>query len=187
MLLLPSVLPEAAQAHSSSPLEKRLREHAQTVKRNRQVIRFFANHGWLLTDPRFSEEANRQLRSHRASLAKATRKTAAAKAAVARHRRARARADERKVAGRPRPEPPTTRQVICKVFGDYCDEAIDVAHCESRFKTDARNGQYLGIFQMGSSERELFGHGTTASEQAEAAHRYFVRSGRDWSPWSCKP
>ena len=33
----------------------------------------------------------------------------------------------------------------------------------------------------------LFGHGPTALAQAQAAYRYFVRSGRDWSPWSCKP
>ena len=52
---------------------------------------------------------------------------------------------------------------------------------------DAQNGQYLGLFQMGSSERRLFGHGETAHQQALAAHRYFVVSGRDWSPWSCKP
>jgi hypothetical protein len=40
---------------------------------------------------------------------------------------------------------------------------------------------------MGSSERQLFGHGVSALAQARAAYRYFVRSGRDWSPWSCKP
>jgi hypothetical protein len=38
---------------------------------------------------------------------------------------------------------------------------------------------------MGSYERSLFGHGSTAHDQALAAHRYFVRSGRDWSPWGC--
>ena len=61
-----------------------------------------------------------------------------------------------------------------------------MAWCESRLDTTAQNGQYLGLFQMGSSERRLFGHGDTAHEQAVAAHRYFVRSGRDWSPWSCR-
>ena len=63
----------------------------------------------------------------------------------------------------------------------------EVARCESRLTTSAQNGQYLGLFQMGSSERRLFGHGTTAIAQVRAAHRYFVASGRDWSPWSCKP
>jgi hypothetical protein len=80
------------------------------------------------------------------------------------------------------------RRAICHVFGRrYCSQAIRVARCESRLRTTARNGQYLGLFQMGSSERRLFGHGRSAFEQSKAAHRYFVYSGRDWSPWSCKP
>ena len=77
------------------------------------------------------------------------------------------------------------KAAICSVFGSYCDEAVAVARCESRLSTSAQNGQYLGLFQMGSYERRLFGHGSSAREQAVAAHRYFVRSGRDWSPWSC--
>ena len=77
------------------------------------------------------------------------------------------------------------KAAICAVFGDYCQEAVAVAWCESRLQPAAQNGQYLGLFQMGSYERRLFGHGASAREQAVAAHRYFVRSGRDWSPWSC--
>jgi hypothetical protein len=76
---------------------------------------------------------------------------------------------------------------ICNVFGRYCREALAVAWCESRHSTTAQNGQYLGLFQMGWNERRLFGHGSSARAQAVAAHRYFVLSGRDWSPWSCKP
>lgn len=80
------------------------------------------------------------------------------------------------------------RQAICRAFTHrYCDEALRVARCESRFRTEARNGQYLGLFQMGTSERRRFGHGSTAIEQSRAAHRYFVLSGKDWSPWTCKP
>jgi hypothetical protein len=78
------------------------------------------------------------------------------------------------------------RDAICGVFGQYCEQAMAVAWCESRLSPAARNGQYLGLFQMGSSERRLFGHGESAYEQAEAAHRYFVYSGRDWSPWGCR-
>jgi hypothetical protein len=77
------------------------------------------------------------------------------------------------------------KSAICSVFGDYCQEAVAVAWCESRLQPTAQNGQYLGLFQMGSYERRLFGHGESAREQAVAAHHYFVRSGRDWSPWSC--
>jgi hypothetical protein len=76
---------------------------------------------------------------------------------------------------------------ICKTFGKYCQQALSVSWCESKWYVWAQNGQYLGIFQMGSSERAKYGHGSGAWAQARAAERYFVASGRDWSPWSCKP
>lgn len=77
---------------------------------------------------------------------------------------------------------------ICEVFGDrYCGQALRVAWCESRLDTDARNGQYRGLFQMGRWERSRYGHGRTARAQARAAERYFIASGRDWSPWECQP
>ena len=82
-------------------------------------------------------------------------------------------------------------KAICHVFGSRCSEAIAVARCETggTFSVWAGYGkhQYLGLFQMGSSERARFGHGWTPLEQARAAHRYFVASGSDWSPWQCRP
>ena len=86
---------------------------------------------------------------------------------------------------------PNVQETICGVFGAYCSQAIRVAHCETggTFDTHAANGQYLGLFQMGSTERATYGHGPSALEQAQAAYRYFKVSGRDWSPWDprCKP
>jgi hypothetical protein len=79
------------------------------------------------------------------------------------------------------------KKAICGAFGHDCRAAVDVAWCESRLDPAARNGQYLGLFQMGTFARNRFGHGPTAWEQATAAHRYFVSSGSNWSPWSCKP
>ena len=80
------------------------------------------------------------------------------------------------------------RKTIMRVFGArYGPQAIRVAWCESRLTTTASNGQYKGLFQMGASERRLFGHGSDAETQARAARRYFIASGRDWSPWTCKP
>lgn len=79
---------------------------------------------------------------------------------------------------------------ICHVFrGRYCREALSVTWCESKHDVTAGVGkhQYLGLFQMGSSERARYGHGWTAIEQVRAAYRYFVASGRDWSPWQCRP
>lgn len=73
------------------------------------------------------------------------------------------------------------------VFGAHASQALRVAWCESRWHTGATNGQYLGLFQMGSYARSRYGHSWSALGQAQAAYRYFVASGRDWSPWACRP
>jgi hypothetical protein len=81
------------------------------------------------------------------------------------------------------------RLAIRYVFGSRAEEALRVSGCETghTYWVGSQNGQYLGIFQMGTSERARFGHGPTALEQAFAAYAYFNDSGRDWSPWACKP
>lgn len=66
------------------------------------------------------------------------------------------------------------------------DQAVRVARCESGLRTTATNGQYRGIFQMGSGERARWGHGYTVLAQARAAHRYYRYAG-GWGPWACKP
>lgn len=78
-----------------------------------------------------------------------------------------------------------TVRAIRIVFGPSARDALRVAWCESRFRPWARNGQYQGVFQMGSSERARFGHGRSALQQARAAHRYFRLAG--WRPWQCMP
>lgn len=179
------VAPAAAKSQTEADLGTQLTHHLKTMKHDTQVIRFFDRHRWLLSDPRVTKEAHRQLTLHRTGLARTKLKVARAKAAVARARAARrAREQARHLAAYRAASP---REAICDVFGSYCSQALAVARCESRLQTTARNGQYLGLFQMGSSERRLFGHGTVAIDQVKAAHRYFVASGRDWSPWSCKP
>ena len=80
-------------------------------------------------------------------------------------------------------------RAIHAVFGQYGDQAWRVSGCETggTYSVYARNGQYLGMFQMGSNERATYGHSWDAWGQARAAYRYFVASGKDWSPWTCKP
>jgi hypothetical protein len=76
--------------------------------------------------------------------------------------------------------------VICRVWGAaHCRGALNVAWCESGLRPWARNGQYLGIWQMGSSERARFGHGSNAWSQTRAAKAYWRLSG--WRPWQCRP
>ena len=81
----------------------------------------------------------------------------------------------------------TAEGAIRYVFGEYANQALEVADCESGFYLYASNGQYQGMFQMGSSERATYGHGYSYLAQARAAWNYFDASGRDWSPWQCKP
>jgi hypothetical protein len=147
-----------------------------TARHDRLVLRFFRRHPWLLKDPRYAAEARRQIRLHRRSLASALRVIASHRRSLRRRERIRQLASV---------EAPAT--TICRIFGRYCQEALQVARCESQLHTDAQNGQYLGLFQMGSLARQLYGHGETAEIQSRAALRYFVASGRDWSPWTCQP
>lgn len=140
----------------------------RVVRHDRNVIRFFRSRRWLLAryNP-YRPAATRALGFHRRQLARTLREL---------------RETRRKLAlGR------SPRAAICSVFGRYCRQALAVARCESGLSTRARNGQYLGLFQMGRFERARYGHGETALAQARAAHHYFVASGRDWSPWQCKP
>jgi len=80
------------------------------------------------------------------------------------------------------------RHARCIVRGVFASvgqagKAERVAWCESRFDVRARNGQYLGMMQMGRRERARFGHGGSALVQAQAALRYWRVAG--WRPWEC--
>jgi hypothetical protein len=82
------------------------------------------------------------------------------------------------------------RAAIRVVFKGHGADALKVSKCESGYSVRAYNGQYLGLFQMGSSERRTYGHHPSSPwVQAKAAYRYFVATGRDWSPWDpkCRP
>jgi hypothetical protein len=173
--------PAVAQAGSTADVGTDLARHMATMKKSSSVIHFFDTHRWLLADPRFEKEAHLRLGIARRTLTASKVRAARARIALAR-RKAQA---ERKLLLASFERSP--QKAICHVFRSYCGQALRVARCESGYSVNAQNGQYLGLFQMGSSERRLFGHGESALEQAQAAYRYFVRSGRDWSPGSCKP
>jgi hypothetical protein len=154
-------------------LDERLERKLAALKKYRGTVRFFENHRSLFASGDQPTKAQTSLAEARTRVRQLTKAVAALRAKI------RAR-DARRLAKLP------PRRAICDVFGSYCEEAVAVAWCESRLTTTAQNGQYLGLFQMGSHERSLFGHGATAHDQARAAHTYFVRSGRDWSPWACR-
>jgi hypothetical protein len=165
--------PTAKVEQRALTLDERLERKVAALRKYRGVVRFFETHRTLLASGARQEKARSSLAHARTRVRQLTRTVTAL--------RARIRAREgRELAKLP------PRRAICTVFGSRCQEAIAVAWCESRLQTTAQNGQYLGLFQMGSYERSLFGHGSTPHAQAEAAHRYFVLSGRDWSPWGCR-
>jgi hypothetical protein len=63
---------------------------------------------------------------------------------------------------------------------------IRVAQCESRLSRTATNGQYLGLFQLGSFARARYldGSWTDAWANATAAARY-ARDAGGFGPWTC--
>lgn len=163
---------KAKVEHAVTP-EQRLEQKLVALRKYRGTVRFFENRRPLLV-------ATEQRVSARSSLAYARTRVRQLTKTVQRLRATIRARTQRRLASLP------PKEAICSVFGSYCQEALAVAWCESRHSTTAQNGQYLGLFQMGSYERRLFGHGSTPRAQAVAAHRYFVRSGRDWSPWACR-
>jgi len=165
---------KAKQERLPASLDERLEQKLAAARQYRGTIAFFKNHRWLLSSEEHRENAGATLQRAELRLTEVSKTIRALRTAI------RERDGRRRAATSPRAS-------ICDVFGQYCRQAVAVAWCESRLTTTAQNGQYLGLFQMGSYERRLFGHGPTARAQAKAAHTYFVRSGRDWSPWSCKP
>jgi hypothetical protein len=68
-----------------------------------------------------------------------------------------------------------------------CRDALRVARCETggTWSVHARNGQYQGLFQMGSWARRNYGHGQNVWAQAHAAARLWRAHG--WSQWECSP
>ena len=133
--------------------EEWLRVKLRAARKYRGTIRFFESYRQLTESKEHRVNALAALRRAHRDLAKVTREAAHYRRVVDVHieqRRARALAKA----------PPRT--AICEVFGPYCQQAVAVAWCESRLSTTAQNGQYLGLFQMGSNERRLFGHGDTA-------------------------
>jgi hypothetical protein len=180
-----AVATAGAASTSTEALNARLSVHVEKLDKSRKVLRFFDRHRWLLRHPRFEREAQRQLSIHRTRVRRVERKVAVIRREL--HERRQAARERRQARRRAVARLRTPEGAICAIFEGHCQEALAVARCESNLSTLAQNGQYLGLFQMGSFARGLYGHGSSPLAQAKAAYRYFVQSGRDWSPWTCKP
>lgn len=82
---------------------------------------------------------------------------------------------------------PLFHRALRKEFGRSWVQAAIVSWKEGSWHSWASNGQYQGTFQMGSYARSTYGHGPTLVHQVIAAAKYWRASGKDWSPWECKP
>ena len=86
--------------------------------------------------------------------------------------------------------------------GSY--SATNVSYCETAGTFLADPGDdpgnpYMGLFELGPSERQTYGRGIYASPDYDtakysgvvdmvwSAHNLFIGEGRGWSPWVCKP
>jgi Lysozyme like domain len=182
-VLVTQATAEAMQAQAQTPatrtatraltLDEQLERKLGAVREYRGTIRFFRTHRSVLSAGDQKTAAKSTLLHAQARVRELTKTISVLRAKIRKR-------DARRLDALP------PRTAICDVFGSHCRKAVAVAQCESGLSTTAHNGQYLGLFQMGSYERQLFGHGRSAIDQAAAAHRYFIRTGRDWSPWSCR-
>lgn len=88
---------------------------------------------------------------------------------------------------------PSVRHAIglaAVTFGVSERAMMAVAYCESRLNPGATNGQYLGLYQLGSTHRAdaLIVRFGWRDPYAQALHtaRVVARAG-SWRPWECQP
>jgi hypothetical protein len=127
----------------------------------------------MATLERFAAQARRVHRHHPGRSVRATF------AHLCRHWRAAHR--------RPRPDDVVgSVRIAATRYGLSADGMLRVARCESNLQRGATNGQYLGLFQLGTYARARYlrGDWSDAYANAVAAARY-VHDAGGWSPWSC--
>jgi hypothetical protein len=160
-----TALVATTRAATTGTLHKREHRQIATLARDRGTVRFFRRHLRLAHTPigrRALRFAKAEIRWTLAEL-RETRKTLHVRAL-----------------------PQDVSGVITYVFGPHAAEAKTVALCESGFSTSATNGQYFGVFQMGSHERARYGGSSlNVWDQVRAAYRYYRAAG--WRPWECRP
>jgi len=82
------------------------------------------------------------------------------------------------------------RYAIAKAFDPIgrTDQAMAVAYCESTLNRFATNGQYLGLFQLGSHHHHRLNGKPYSHAYANArAAAEIVAADGGWSQWECQP
>jgi Lysozyme like domain len=95
----------------------------------------------------------------------------------------------------PTPTPNPIEQEIRNVFGEYADQAIEIAKCESKLDPKAFNdnttwggvGRDKGIFQISdyyhpAANKFYYDYKVNIA----MAYKIFRDAGNSWQPWTCK-
>ena len=103
-------------------LEQRFERQQKIVRHDKQVLRFFERHRWLLRHPMHRSEASKQLRFHRQQLRWTSLELLETQHAIDR------REERRRIA---RLHAASPANAIRVVFGRYAADALAVASCEA--------------------------------------------------------
>jgi hypothetical protein len=81
--------------------------------------------------------------------------------------------------------------MIKAVFGDRASEALRVANCESRYDPKARNGSYVGVFQIHHRTHawrmEKVGGKDLYDPLTNVRVAHSLMTDKGWAPWTCSP
>ena len=187
LILVTQAAAAAMQGEATAAILRRRQRGARAVPRRapRAEARIRAQvprHHPLLREPPFalsaSTEQQAKLRVLRSGMQErgSRRSCDRGRASDVRSRRR----EERALANAP------PKVAICASSGRYCGQALGVAWCESRLFHDGRRTASTSASSRWARTSGASSATVRPLTQALAAHRYFVVSGRDWSPWSCK-
>ena len=82
-------------------------------------------------------------------------------------------------------------EMIKAVFGSRAGEALRVARCESRYDPNARNGSYVGVFQIHRRTHawriEKVGGKDLYDPLTNVRVAHALMKDKGWGPWTCSP
>ncbi len=82
-------------------------------------------------------------------------------------------------------------EMIKAVFGSRSGEALRVARCESRYDPNARNGSYVGVFQIHHRNHawriEKVGGKDLYDPLTNVRVAHSLMKDKGWGPWTCGP
>ena len=82
-------------------------------------------------------------------------------------------------------------EMIKAVFGNRSGEALRVASCESRYDPNARNGSYVGVFQIHHRTHawriEKVGGKDLYDPLTNVRVAHSLMTDKGWGPWTCSP